>query len=68
MPRIWFLNSSSVVLVYGSKYSVLGHGSILEYTFTCPFINAAIDSLHMHSMKEKPPVYFQHKGINLNAV
>ncbi len=34
MPRIWFLNSSSAVLVYGLKYSGLGYGSILEYTLT----------------------------------
>ncbi len=34
MPRIWFLNFSSVVLVYGLKYSGLGYGSILEYTLT----------------------------------
>ncbi len=32
--RIWFLNSSSAVLVYDSKYSELGCGSILEYTLT----------------------------------
>ncbi len=52
MPRIWFLNSSSAVLVYGLKYSGLGYGSVLEYTLTPKYGGHQID-LHHRGKAEK---------------